>query len=104
MVPRERRLPREAFHSHGSRTIKTPFFLLKTKDNEADVNRIGVVIGKSVDSRATRRNALERQIKTHLLRAPNLKKDFIFMAFPNITALDKDGLAKEVAKALEKAV
>ena len=92
MIPRKNRLPREAFRAHGYRTLTTAFFSLKTKDNNLNVNRIGVVIGKSVDKRAARRNFWERQIKARLLRIPvagGAGKDFLVMVFPKINSLTK---------------
>lgn len=95
MIPRKNRLPREAFRARGYQTLTTPFFSVKTKDNSLGVNRIGVVIGKSVDKRATRRNFWERQAKIGFLRtsvvgtAAGKGRDFLVMVFPKINSITK---------------
>lgn len=98
MVPKTRRLPREAFRSRGYQTTATPYFSVRTKNNFLSVNRIGVVVPKAVDKRATRRNFLERQAKAELLRMPNQGKDIVVTIFPKAAALDKNALRKEMKK------
>jgi ribonuclease P protein component len=102
MVPFKNRLPRDAFRARGYRVVSTPFFSLRTKDNELGVNRIGVVVSKSIDKRATRRNFWERQAKDQLLKAPNFGKDFIFIAFPTIQKISRQELVEEIKKILKK--
>lgn len=101
MLPLKNRLPRQEFRARGYRTVTTPFFSLKTKENAVGVNRIGVVIGKSVDKRATQRNFWERQAKSNFLKAPNLSKDFILTIFPRIASLSKQQFAEEMEKTLK---
>ena len=101
MIPKRARLPRASFRERGYRTIATPFFSLKVKDNGAGTNRIGVVVGKSVDKRATRRNFWERQAKAQLLTAPNLGKDFILTAYPKINTLTRKKFLEEIKKILK---
>jgi len=102
MLPKKNRLPREAFRERGYRAAATPFFSIKTKNNTLGANRIGVVIGLSVDKRATRRNFLERQVKNQLLRAPNLGKDIIVIIFPKVRELSKRQFVEEIKKSLKK--
>lgn len=101
MIPKKQRLPREAFRESGYRSLKTPFFLIKTKKNDIGVNRIGVVVSVSVDKRAVRRNFWERQAKAQLLKAPNVGKDIIFIAFPKINILTRAQFAEEIKKILK---
>jgi len=98
MIPKSARLPRAGFRERGYRTVTAPFFSLKVKNNDAGVNRIGVVVGKSVDKRATRRNFWERQAKAQLLKAPNLGKDFILTIYPKTNLLTKEQFIKEIKK------
>jgi ribonuclease P protein component len=100
MVPKKSRIPRGEFRSGGYRTFKTPFFSLKTRKNAASRNRIGIIVGKSVDKRAVRRNFLKRQAKAELLRAPNLGNDVVLVVFPSANVLTKVNFKKEIAKAI----
>lgn len=100
MISKTRRLPRSEFKAHGYKTIRTPFFSLKTKKNSLFVNRIGVVIGKSVDKRATQRNFWERQAKTELSKLPDRGDDIILIIFPAVSALTKEKFHLEIKKSL----
>jgi ribonuclease P protein component len=100
MLPAKNRLPREEFRARGWRTVTTPFFSLKTKQNDVGVNRFAVVVGKSVDKRATQRNFWERQAKTQLLKAPKSSKDFIVIIFPRVASLSKLQFEQEMKKVL----
>jgi ribonuclease P protein component len=102
MVPQKARLPREAFSDRGYRRVTSPFFSLKFKENTAGSNRIGVIIGKSVDKRATRRNFLERQVKTELLILPNFHNDLIMTVFPKANTLTVADLRLEIKNLLKK--
>jgi ribonuclease P protein component len=101
MIPLKKRLPREAFRERGYRMLATRFFSLKVKNNVVGTNRIAVVVGKSVDKRATQRNFWERQMKTVLLAAPNVSKDIIVTVFPNINTLTKAEATKEIRTAIK---
>jgi ribonuclease P protein component len=100
MIPVKFRLPSGGFKAAGYRAVRTPHFSLKFKDNGTGVNRIGVVVGKSVDKRAVRRNFLERQAKTALLKAPQDGKDLIITLFPKTNALTKKEFTNELKKIL----
>lgn len=102
MIPKKARLPRAGFREGGYRSIGTPFFSLKVKNNEAGTNRIGVVVGKSVDKRAVRRNFWERQAKVQLLKVPNLGKDIIMIIFPKTNKLTRQEFIEEMKKTLKK--
>jgi len=107
MLPAKNRLPREAFRVRGYQMVATPHFSLKTKDNLLSINRLGVVIGTSVDKRAVRRNFWERQVKARFLRMPSAPtsnsntatgKDFIVTIFPKIKNLTKRQFNEELEK------
>jgi ribonuclease P protein component len=102
MLPLKNRLPRQEFRVRGYRTVTTPFFSLKNKENSVHVNRFAVVVGKSVDKRATQRNFWERQAKTQFLKAPNLSRDFILTIFPRVASLSRLQFAEEIKRTLKK--
>ena len=101
MIPAKFRLPPGGFKAGGYRSIRTSFFSLKFKDNGTGANRIGIVVGKSVDKRATQRNFWERQAKVQLLKAPKLGKDLIITIFPKVNTLTKADFVKEISKAIQ---
>ena len=76
--------------------------MVKERINEVGVNRIGVVVAKSVDKRASQRNFFERQVKSQFLKAPNKQKDFIVTLFPGVTKLTKRQFSEEIVKIFEK--
>jgi ribonuclease P protein component len=100
MIPRILRLPSDEFRARGYETHTTPFFSLRVKKNSFGRNRIGVVIGLAIDKRAVRRNFWKRQAKAHLLRVPNVSKDFLVIFSPKIKQLTKIEFVKEIEKAL----
>ena len=100
MIPQKARLPREEFEARGYRRAATPYFALKFKENTLDGNRIGVVVGKSVDKRATRRNFLERQAKSALMKLPAIGRDMILMVSPRANVLSREEFQKEMKKIL----
>jgi len=61
---------------------------------------IGIVIGTSVDKRATQRNFWERQTKAKFMRMPNIKKDFIITIFARVKNLSKKQFNEELSKLL----
>jgi ribonuclease P protein component len=98
MVPKTSRLPREELRARGYRTMATPFFSLKTKNNLLSVNRIGVVVGKAVDKRATRRNFWKRIAKAELLRLPGGGRDIVMTLSPRVKALTKQDFKSALSK------
>jgi ribonuclease P protein component len=100
MIPKKTRLPRGAFRERGYRTLVTRYFSLKVKNNILGTNRIAVVVGKSVDKRATQRNFWDRQMKTMLRTVPESGKDIIATIFPKIATLTKTEATKEIQKAI----
>jgi ribonuclease P protein component len=67
------------------------------------VNRIAVVIGKSVDKRAVRRNFWKRQAKVQLLKLSPSGIDLILTIYPKANALTKEQFAAEIKKLLKPA-
>jgi ribonuclease P protein component len=102
MISKRSRLPREAFKAGGYRKINTPFFSLREKDNGISLNRIGVIVGKSVDKRAVRRNFWERQVKARLRKLPPAGKDLMVIVFPGIEELTREEFGKIFEQSLGK--
>ena len=105
MIPKSARLPSDAFREQGYRRVGTRFFSLKSKNNGLSVNRVGVIVGISVDKRAVRRNLLERRAKAGLLKLPKLPgagMDIIVTIFPGAGKLPREEFRKELQFLFEK--
>lgn len=76
--------------------MATPFFIFKAKKNGLAVNRFGVVVGSSVDKRAVRRNAMERQVKRFLVSLPGGGDDIIVMVTPAAGKLAKEDFIQKL--------
>jgi ribonuclease P protein component len=102
MIPKTSRLPKDQFRARGYKTTATPFFLLKTKNNNAGRARIGVVVGKSVHKTAVKRNFWKRQAHAGLSSLIHDERDILIMLSPNVARLTKKGFQDELAKAIAK--
>lgn len=87
MIQAKNRLPRALFRARGYRTVATPYFLIKTKENNQPQNRFGVIIGRSFDKKAVVRNYWERRVKSQLLKFPAQGKDIICICQPRVKQL-----------------
>jgi ribonuclease P protein component len=102
MTSRIYRLPGEEFRAKGYRTISTPFFLLKVKKNSLTRFRVGVVVGKSVNKSAAKRNFWKRQVKEGFSANPLPGHDMLMMLSPNAGGLTKKQFQEALAKAIVK--
>jgi ribonuclease P protein component len=94
-------LPYPEFRARGYRTIRTPFFLLKTKPNSLGKNRIGIVVTVAAVKSAVKRNFWKRQVKA-LFSKMNLKNTDALIVFSSrVNSLTKTEFRKEFKKALE---
>lgn len=98
MVPKKSRIPRTGFESGGYRILRSPYFSARAKKNTLATNRIAVVVGKSVDKRAVRRNFLKRQAKLELLKLSPSGSDLIITIYPKANALTKQQFIAEIKK------
>lgn len=89
MLPQSIRLPKKEFDNKNYKTVKTPFFLLKTKKNSLEYSRIGVVIGKSVYKEANKRNFWKRQAKSALVKKGPQGNDLLLIFLSAKTPLTK---------------
>lgn len=101
MVPKKSRVPRDGFGSGGYRVLRNPYFSVKVKKNGSAANRVAVVVGKSVDKRAVRRNFWKRQAKAQLLKMPPSGTDFILTIYPKTNTLTKEQFTAEIKKLLK---
>jgi ribonuclease P protein component len=108
MVPKKSRIPRTEFGLQGYRSARSPFFSLKVRKNnsgEAGMrNRVAVVVGKSVDKRAVRRNSLKRQVKSQLLKLPANGIDLVITIYPKANELTKQHFMAEMKKIIQQFV
>jgi ribonuclease P protein component len=102
MLPRELRLPSSEFLARGYRTIATPYFSLKAKQNGLSQNRIGVIISVAAAKSAARRNFWKRQVRARMANGEwRMANGFDFLI---IFSKKGDLLTKaEFEKELEKA-
>jgi ribonuclease P protein component len=83
------RLPRGEFQARGYKTVKTLFFSVKTKSNEAKRSRIGIVVGKNVHKTAVKRNFWKRQARAALQPLVPKGTDIIVVLQPRVNELTK---------------
>src|SRR5258706_15865795 len=62
MFDRKYRLPVKV-RLDNSKTVHTPFFIVKIHKNTLEYNRYGFIISKKIDKRATVRNRVKRRIR-----------------------------------------
>src|ERR1700733_9823902 len=96
MLPRRSRLPAVDFRSMGYRTVRTPYFALKAKNNHTEVNRIGVITGVQVHKSAVKRNFWKRQAKAALEGIPQSGKDILIILTSKVNALTRAEFKKIV--------
>ena len=99
-MPHVVRLPRKEFKSRGYRAVRTPFFSLKTKGNQSKNIRLGIVVGKSVEKTAVKRNFWKRQARAILGKSVPPGNDAIIILQPGVRELTK----KQFHEALIKAI
>lgn len=96
------RLPAASFDRRAARAAHSRFFHLLYSENGRPNNRFAVVVGKSVDKRATRRNALKRFFRDRLGAWPAAGLDVVLMVSPQASARTAPEIEKELNSALLK--
>jgi ribonuclease P protein component len=102
MAKKIARLPSDQFRARGYKTTPTPFFLLKTKKNNGDGARIGVVVGTSVHKTAVKRNFWKRQALRGLVPQADAGSDILIIVLPGVNRLTKKQFQEEFARALAR--
>jgi ribonuclease P protein component len=82
--------------------VRTPYFLLKVKNNFERAVRIGIVVGIAVHKSAVKRNFWKRQAKT-ALAAGGVGRDFLLLISPKVNELTKKQFRERLSEAMKDA-
>jgi ribonuclease P protein component len=99
-MSKPKRLPRLEFQARGYDAVRTPLFSLKVKKNDDKGTRIGVVVGKSVEKTAVKRNFWKRQARAILQSVCKGNYDVMLVVQPGVRASTR----KQFREALEKSL
>jgi ribonuclease P protein component len=102
MAIKTTRLPPDQFRARGYKTISTPFFLLKIKQNTGTGARIGIVVGVSVHKNAVKRNFWKRQVHAALVPHATPGSDILMIVLPGAGRIAKKQFKEELVRALRK--
>jgi ribonuclease P protein component len=94
------RLPSDQFRARGYKTVSTPFFLLKIKNNPLRNVRVGVVVGRSVHKTAVKRNFWKRQAFTGIAAHATVGNDILMIVSPGADRLTKKQFKEALSKAM----
>lgn len=100
MLPKRFRLPLTNQKGELKKIYSSPYFLLKSKDNNEGSNRFAVIIPASAVKKSTRRHFWKRRMIEYLKLWPNLQKDFLVIVSSKIEKIDKKILRNELDKAV----
>ena len=104
MLKRKFRLPKGVSFSN-SRSLSSPFFIVKTRENGLSFNRFAAVVSKKVDKRAVVRNRIRRLISSCLEELYNelgQGKDTIFIVKKEAVNKSREEFFRETKRTLEK--
>lgn len=103
MLPKDLRLP-PSVRLSSAKTYSTPFFVMKYSPNAFSHLRLGVVISKKVDKRATVRNTIRRIV--HTITHEELEKmqpfDILFIVKPDAGRLSSGDLKEQIYNSYKK--
>ena len=104
MLPRGARLPIREFWGSRSRKRKqtSPFFVIYTAQNGLLKNRIGVVIGKGVDRRSSRRHTIRRRAIGLLSALSPANKDVLVLVQQKAADLARKEFYRELERTIEQ--
>lgn len=107
MIPRKARLPVSSFSGSRNAAVRLAAGTAKYARNGTARNRIGIIISKAVDRRATVRHAIKREIARAALAVPARGFDLLIIVSPEMGKLPgtkrreaAQNLAGEIAKRL----
>jgi len=103
-MPKSKRLPRAEFQARGYAAMRTPMFSLKTKSNEGKGLRIGIVIGKSVEKTAVKRNFWKRQARSVFQALPGGDHDVMLVVYPGVRTATRKQFRDALARSMKQAV
>ena len=105
MFKRENRLA-PGVRFNNSHILTVAQFTLKNKENNANLNRFGIIVSKKVDARAVARNGVKRFFRTALM---NMNKkivaghDILFVVKKEVLNKTKEENLLAIKNTLEKA-
>jgi ribonuclease P protein component len=102
MLPKKLRLDTKDISHRYWKKIISPYFTLKESDNNLDNNRYAVIVSKKAAKKATRRNFWRRYFSNYFQSWPNMCRDFLIIASPNLTGADKKNVKMELDKILNR--
>ena|SRR3989344_8584032 len=105
MFKKENRLVAGVSFSNSSK-FNSPQFILKTKNNNSQINRFGIIVSKKVDKRAVARNKIKRIFREELVNCDkDMKKgyDILFIIRTGIIGKTKDEITLLIKEYLGKA-
>lgn len=101
MIGRSYRLPKELFVANKAmQTVRSPYFLIKTKENGLSHPRVGIIIGKNMASLAVKRHALRRWILPVLVQKIKKGYDVLIIGYPPLGSATK----KEILNTLQQCI
>ena len=100
MYSKKNRLPIEKNKVLGQRTLSSPYFLIKYKENGKNFNRFGIIISNHSVKKSVRRHFWKRVFADALQSWPILQKDILVIASPKIEATDKKTVKNELNRIL----
>lgn len=101
MLPKKLRLNTKDVSHRCWKKIISPYFTLKESDSNSDGNRYAVIVSKKAAKKATRRNFWRRYFSNYFQSWPNMRRDFLVIASPNLTGADKKDVKMELDKILD---
>ncbi len=102
MYSKKFRLPIAKTKFAWQKTFSSPYFLIKTKENHKEHNRLAIIIANRAIKKSTRRHFWKRAIADELQAWPNLQKDILIIVSPKIEATSKKVMKEEFDKLLKQ--
>lgn len=100
MLPKKQRLAASDFPPHSSRRARSPLFLIQSQPGPVGQveNRIGVIIGRSVDKRSVVRHRLKRDILRVVGFWPHQGLDILIIPHPAAARVTQEVLQADLVK------
>jgi ribonuclease P protein component len=105
MLAKKFRLPIQTVFAKKGRHLKSDHFLVKIFPNQLSYPRVGVVVSKKVDARASARNRIRRQILDEARRNIALLpegKDILIVVSSSFAKLEKTDSQKHLREFFAK--
>ena len=109
MLAKKFRLPISEFYARKEKTetVRSAHFVVRWTQTNLPFSRFGVVVKKSEEKRAVRRNKIRRTVfdAVYLLRAHSMKGyDILMVASPALFHVSTRDVEKEIEEVLKKAL